>query len=99
MDVKFCLGTKEGVDVSDEVKQFQDIVFVNVEDSYANLARKTLEYMKMAVQKYDFDYFMHADDDSFLRMDLLLDVLKNKPREKYYYGYMWNNGHRYAYFC
>ena len=38
---------------------------------------------------------MHADDDSFIRLDLLLPLLRQKPREKYCYGYMWNTGLRY----
>lgn len=33
--------------------------------------------------RFDFDYFMHADDDSFLRLDLLLPVLESLPRERY----------------
>jgi len=91
VEAKFVLGKKEGVDVSKEVEANGDIVFVDVEDSYANLARKTLEFMKIAVATYEFDYFMHADDDSFVRLDLLLPVLDQQPREKLYWGYIWDN--------
>ena len=55
--------------------------------------------MKITVEKYGengFQYFMHADDDSFIRLDLLLKELKNnKPKTNYCYGYMWNTGLRY----
>jgi len=94
IDVKFVLGKKEGCDVTEEVEKYKDIVFVNIEDSYANLAEKTLEYMKLVDSKYDFEYFMHADDDSFVRLDLLFELLQTKPREKFYWGYIWNNGIR-----
>lgn len=37
--------------------------------------------MKLIMQEINhFSYFMHVDDDSFVRIDLLLDLLKNKPR-------------------
>jgi hypothetical protein len=39
---------------------------------------------------------MHADDDSFIRIDLLLKLLETKPKEKFYYGYIWNDGKRYV---
>jgi len=94
VEVKFVLGKKDGVNVSQELSEFNDIVFVDVEDSYDNLAKKTLEFMKHCINNYDFDYFLHADDDSFIRLDLLLEVLKEKPRKKFYYGYIWNNGLR-----
>jgi len=95
--VKFVVGTKPGVDISEEIAKYNDIVCVNVEDSYDTLALKTLHFMKWTVDTYGkdgFSYFMHADDDSFVRIDLLLKLLKDKPREKYYYGYIWNNGLR-----
>jgi len=95
--VKFVLGKKEGVNVSEEIKQYNDIVMVDVEDSYYNLALKTLHFMKWTSETYGkngFTYFMHADDDSFVRLDLLLSLLETKPTKNYCYGYMWNNGLR-----
>lgn len=95
--VKFVVGKKEGKDISEEMKNFDDIVLVDVEDSYDNLALKTLAFMKWTVKKYmdkGFTYFMHADDDSFIRLDLLILHLQRKPREKYCWGYIWNNGIR-----
>lgn len=55
----FVLGKKDGVDVSEEVKTYKDIVFVPVDDSYDNLARKTLEFMKIIVKKYEFEVIHH----------------------------------------
>lgn len=37
---------------------------------------------------------MHADDDSFVRLDLLLKEFEEKPKEKLYWGYIWNSGLR-----
>lgn len=32
---------------------------------------------------FEFQYFMHADDDSFIRLDLLLESLDVLPRERF----------------
>eukprot|EP00798_Chlamydomonas_sp_ICE-L_P023781 gene23781-9340_t len=37
-----------------------------------------------------YEYVMHADDDSFLRLDLLLPFLATCPRSRFYWGYIWD---------
>jgi ubiquitin C-terminal hydrolase len=79
--IKFILGKNKKINNEEEIKTFNDIIIVDVEDSYDNLSLKTLEFMKLIMQEINhFSYFMHVDDDSFVRIDLLLDLLKNKPR-------------------
>lgn len=81
MYIKFILGKNKKINNEEEIKTFNDIIIVDVEDSYDNLSLKTLEFMKLIMQEINhFSYFMHVDDDSFVRIDLLLDLLKNKPR-------------------
>ena len=50
--MKFVVGTKEGVDISQEIEEHKDVVTVDVEDSYDNLALKTLAFMTLTVAKY-----------------------------------------------
>jgi galactosylxylosylprotein 3-beta-galactosyltransferase len=35
-------------------------------------------------------YVMHADDDSFVRLDLLMPYLESCPKERFYWGYIWD---------
>ncbi|KAG2453748.1 hypothetical protein HYH02_001959 [Chlamydomonas schloesseri] len=39
---------------------------------------------------HDYDYVMHADDDSFVRLDLLLPMMASWPRQRHYWGYIWD---------
>jgi len=68
------------------------MIQVDVAEDYSNLARKTLAFMRWASDEgFEFQYFMHADDDSFIRLDLLLESLDVLPRERLYWGYIWDN--------
>ncbi|KAG2445667.1 hypothetical protein HXX76_000275 [Chlamydomonas incerta] len=37
-----------------------------------------------------YDFVMHADDDSFVRLDLLLPLMATWPRQRHYWGYIWD---------
>eukprot|EP00698_Gefionella_okellyi_P006413 TRINITY_DN15764_c0_g1_i1.p1 TRINITY_DN15764_c0_g1~~TRINITY_DN15764_c0_g1_i1.p1 ORF type:complete len:298 (-),score=32.24 TRINITY_DN15764_c0_g1_i1:110-976(-) len=90
--VKFVVGIDPDVQhvLEAEILQYGDIVQVDVIDSYDTILRKLLRFLPWVASEYDFEFFMHADDDSFVRLDLLLEVIKGLPRQKVWWGYMWN---------
>ena len=54
---------------------------MNVSDSYYTLVQKTVTFMEFAVRTYpEFQYLMVCDDDLYLRVDHLIDVLVAEPQ-------------------
>ncbi|GIL47403.1 hypothetical protein Vafri_4226 [Volvox africanus] len=44
-----------------------------------------------------YHFAMHADDDSFIRLDLLVPLMTQWPRQRFYWGYVWDgSGNRYT---
>ncbi len=89
---RFVVGTPSNTDIMTKLNEEQqlndDIVLVNVKDSYATLLQKMTAFIRWALERYTFRYFMHVDDDSFVRVDLLTQL--SLPINKLYWGYMWN---------
>jgi galactosylxylosylprotein 3-beta-galactosyltransferase len=81
-----------------EQAEHGDIVLVNAPDGYEGLWRKSLVYLKSLVDwnsRRDAPppprYVMHADDDSFVRLPLLMSqVLAHSPTTRFYWGYIWD---------
>jgi len=69
-----------------------DITLVDVAEGYEHLWRKALVFLGSLVAggRSDLTYVMHADDDSFVRLDLLMPFLAACPRERFYWGYIWD---------
>jgi len=68
-----------------------DLLQVSVPESYETLWPKVVASWRWAVATYDFKFWMHADDDSFVRLDLLLPWLATQqPSAGLYAGYMWD---------
>jgi hypothetical protein len=44
-------------------------------EGYEHLWRKALLSLQVLEQHYEYSYYMHADDDSYCRLDLLLQLL------------------------
>jgi hypothetical protein len=88
-----------------EAKQHGDIFFAATPEGYGRLWAKALEYLRAELELEDagerasptIAHFFHADDDSYVRLDLLLrDVLSFPPsapcaRARFYWGYVWNS--------
>jgi hypothetical protein len=81
-----------------EHAQHGDLFFASTPEGYDRLWAKALEFLKTALEHdlaQSIAYFFHADDDSYVRLDLLVrDVLFNAaspaPRSSFYWGYAWN---------
>ena len=69
--MKFVVGHDDGA-LAAEAEEFGDILFADVPESYDNLNLKLLAAMKIVHACYEYRFVFHADDDSFVRIDLLL---------------------------
>jgi len=92
--IRFIIGNTTSPDVESflvtESAQFYDIVRVPVLESYFNLTMKTAEFFKWTQATYNFKWLMKCDDDSFVRVDLILqDLLHRAPTPLLYMGKIW----------
>jgi hypothetical protein len=86
-----------------EHAQHNDLFFASTPEGYDRLWAKALEFLRVQLQQdsnqKSIAYFFHADDDSYVRLDLLVrEVLFGPaasppapaPRSRFYWGYAWN---------
>lgn len=69
IDYRFFIGNKT------ETKH-NDVVCLDVDDSYEGLRVKSIESFKYCLQNFNFDYLLKVDDDTFVDIDELVK-LKN----------------------
>ena len=99
VDVKFvfCNLTKEDqkVLVALEIMRYDDIMILNCKENMNN--GKTLTYFSSLPEIFNgteegpyppYHYVMKADDDTYFRLNSLVESLKPLPREDLYYGYV-----------
>ncbi|XP_061336691.1 hydroxyproline O-galactosyltransferase GALT3-like [Gastrolobium bilobum] len=98
VDVKFvfCNLTKEDqkVLVALEIMHHDDIMILDCKENMNN--GKTLNYFSTLPELLNdtvgpyppYHYVMKADDDTYLRLNSLVESLKPLPREDLYYGYV-----------
>ncbi|KAK7485792.1 hypothetical protein BaRGS_00022973 [Batillaria attramentaria] len=97
--VKFVIGTKNlSPEVKDSVDREQflhsDLLLLDdIEESYHSLTNKLMMGLQWADQTVDYKYLLKVDDDSFVRLDELLKELKQKPRERLYWGFFNGRAH------
>lgn len=92
---KFLLGAPKPDQVAAlqaEQEEHGDLLQVAVPESYESLWPKLVACWRWAHATYDFRFWMHADDDSFLRPELLLRYLSapETPQRGLYAGYIWD---------
>ena len=82
-----------------ESEEHGDIMLLtDAPDGYEGLWRKALIFLKTLVSRHSQPgapppprYVMHADDDSFVRLPLLMrEVLSTSPATRFYWGYIWD---------
>lgn len=98
VDVKFvfCNLTKEDqkVLVALEIMRYDDIIILNCTENMNN--GKTYTYFSSLPEMLNstegpsppYHYVMKADDDTYLRLDNLVESMRPLPREDLYYGYV-----------
>lgn len=93
MVVRFIIGDTDSSNVESALQteslSHRDIIRVPVLESYFNLTLKTGEFFKWASASYDFKWIMKCDDDSFVRIDLILQDLLARNTERLYMGKIW----------
>ncbi|GLI58874.1 hypothetical protein VaNZ11_000643 [Volvox africanus] len=92
----------ESSQITSEEAQWGDILFINAPQGYEHLWRKALTYFAWLEERAGGDgeayhFAMHADDDSFVRLDLLVPLMTQWPRQRFYWGYVWDgSGNRHT---
>ena len=70
-----------------EAEEFGDMIFVDTEDAYLNLARKVQLYFRWAVANCpEVPLFMKTDDDAFVHMEHLGKKIKTVQKTRLYWG-------------
>jgi len=96
---KFFIGT-EGLDadatqkLEQEAEVNQDMVFMPLEESYENLANKTVTLLKWFAANTDARMVMKLDEDTFPHMRSIISFLQHQPaNQKYVYmgSFMWQH--------
>lgn len=89
----FVIGGK-GVDSMDMSQLMQEngthsdlLILPDVPDSYAGLTHKLLSAMKSVADRFSFKFLLKVDDDSFVRLDLLMDEMSDMQSDRVYWGY------------
>ncbi|XP_055589126.1 beta-1,3-galactosyltransferase 6 [Uranotaenia lowii] len=77
----FAVGTEglsrsERRTIYEEQRVYNDMLELeDLHDTYANLTTKVIRSMELIDNKYDFKYLMKADDDTYLKLDLISEDL------------------------
>ena len=97
---RFVIGIKELAEedkknLEEEHKTYQDILFLSeLKDSYYELTNKVLQAFKWIDQNVNSSYLLKVDDDSFVRLNVVLSELKStSPRKKLYWGFFRGDAH------
>lgn len=90
----FPIGTKrlllKNLDaLKTEQSEYKDLIFLeNLIENYQNLTRKTAYSIKIGVERFDFNYLLKVDSDSFVKLGSLLKSLKDIENSKLYWGFL-----------
>lgn len=75
--------------VDEEKKEFEDIIYLNMIDSYNALTEKVLMMMEYAEEHFSAKLFMKCDDDSFINTYMLAKEIRKRNYQNgmLYWGY------------
>ncbi|XP_073505574.1 beta-1,3-galactosyltransferase 6 [Phyllobates terribilis] len=87
------LSEEEAASVEMEQRRYGDLLLLpELRDSYENLTAKLLLMYTWLDRHVDYKFVMKADDDTFARLDVLLDELKAQEPQRYYWGFFSGRG-------
>lgn len=96
--VRFVVGSSDLTSAQNEAltrefEQHSDLIFLDhVVDSYEHMSKKVLASFEWLLEdNIDCRYVMKTDDNSFVRLDLVLEQIDLMPRQRFYWGYFSNN--------
>lgn len=61
-------------------------MFLPVDDDYRNLSLRLVAMLTTVSERYSFQYLFKIDDDAYLRVAKLLELLPSLPDERLYWG-------------
>ncbi|KAG2467233.1 B3GL2 acetylgalactosaminyltransferase, partial [Polypterus senegalus] len=72
----------------EESQAHQDIVFVDVVDTYRNVPSKLLHFYEWSVENADFELLLKTDDDCYVDMDAMFEKIRRKrlKRRNFWWG-------------
>ncbi|EDW77760.1 uncharacterized protein Dwil_GK24661 [Drosophila willistoni] len=83
----FAIGTQQMPSnlrdqIQSEQKQHKDLLLLpHLHESYRNLTGKLLQAIEGVIQQYDFSYLIKVDDDTYVKLDHLLNELVSYDRK------------------
>jgi beta-1,4-mannosyl-glycoprotein beta-1,4-N-acetylglucosaminyltransferase len=87
----FLLGKLEDdsvpLDIREEILLHNDILIVDVHDTYGNMIHKVMHLFDWAVKSCGATYVIRANDDVYLRLSVVLDSLLAQLPSKLYAGW------------
>ncbi|XP_017290073.1 beta-1,3-galactosyltransferase 6 isoform X1 [Kryptolebias marmoratus] len=87
------LSSEDLQNLNTEQGRHKDLLLLpDLRDSYENLTLKLLHMYSWLDQNVDFKFIFKADDDTFVRLDLLKDELKGKEPSRLYWGFFSGRG-------
>uniref|UniRef100_A0A8C5MHD3 Hexosyltransferase n=1 Tax=Leptobrachium leishanense TaxID=445787 RepID=A0A8C5MHD3_9ANUR len=95
---RFVLGSagladEEAAALEMEQRRHGDLLLLpELRDSYDNLTAKLLHMYAWLDRHVDYKFVLKADDDTFARLDVLLDELKAKEARRLYWGFFSGRG-------
>ncbi|XP_071494468.1 beta-1,3-galactosyltransferase 6-like [Diadema antillarum] len=91
--VRFVIGT-DGLSaeqmqlLAHEQEKFKDLLFLpDLTDSFSALTQKLIDMFVWLDHNVDYSFVLKVDDDSFVRLDMVLAELQGKNREKFFWGF------------
>ncbi|XP_045163167.2 beta-1,3-galactosyltransferase 6-like [Mercenaria mercenaria] len=97
--VRFVVGCKNLPEetlknIKQEEKIHRDLLMLeDIEESYSSLTKKLISTLKWVNNHVKYNFFMKVDEDSFVRVEKILDELLTKPQEKLYWGFFDGRAH------
>ncbi|XP_002190308.3 beta-1,3-galactosyltransferase 6 [Taeniopygia guttata] len=87
------LGAEELRSLQLEQRRHRDLLLLpELRDSYENLTAKVLATYVWLDAHLDFQFALKADDDTFVRLDVLLEELSAKEPRRLYWGFFSGRG-------
>jgi len=90
----FVIGVKDlsaqvQQSLDEEKNEFEDMVFINMVDSYTALSEKVLSMMSYAEEHFTSNLLMKCDDDTFINIYMLAKEIKKRTYQDdmLYWGY------------
>ncbi|KAL3862412.1 hypothetical protein ACJMK2_008379 [Sinanodonta woodiana] len=97
--LKFVIGVGDlaadgKILLNEENDYYKDLLMLQFfNESYTSLTEKLIESFKWIDKNVDFQFLFKGDEDTFVRVSVLLEELKSKPKTRLYWGFFDGRAH------